>query len=203
MKTDNALAGTGIVVLVLAVLSLLSCTPTTDSEPAEIDTRPVADNKDRAGGGPPPLVVDTSTPLLLEEPDEEQGASAVADTRAAAENTACLVCHANYRAELLVSWHAAADIGCARCHGESLAHKNDENNTTPPEIMYSTDEIGPFCRGCHKAPPKDDASRKEGELDKPDPDRTICTNCHGEHRMKVRTVIWDKKSGKLLRTNKE
>jgi len=38
--------------------------------------------------------------------------------------------------------------------------------------------------------------------DKTDPDKIVCTDCHGEHRMKVRTIIWDKKTGKLLRTNR-
>jgi hypothetical protein len=42
----------------------------------------------------------------------------------------------------------------------------------------------------------------ERSLDKTDPKRIVCTDCHGEHRMKVRTVLWDKKSGTLLRTNR-
>ena len=29
----------------------------------------------------------------------------------------------------------------------------------------------------------------------------MCNDCHGEHRMKVRTIIWDKKTGKRLHTN--
>ncbi len=100
----------------------------------------MTDNEAETTGGPPPLVVDTSAPLLLDEPTEEEEAFAVAATQAAAENTACFVCHANYKPEFLANRHAMADIGCV--------------------------------------------------------------NCHGDHRMKVRTVIWDKKSGKLLRTNK-
>ncbi len=199
-------AGVGVALLALAVSGLLSCKPTPDSASGEVRTAAVAGSELPAAGALPPLVVDTSTPLLLDEPGEGQGASVAADTRAAAENTACLVCHANYRAESLVNSHAAADIGCVRCHGESLAHKNDENNTTPPQTMYSADRIDPFCRGCHAA--HDVPARKvvarwaERNPDKTDPERIVCTDCHGEHRMKVRTVIWDKKSGKLLRTNR-
>ena len=190
-------AGAGVALLVLAVSGLLSCKPTADSASGEVRT---------AAGALRPLVVETSTPLLLDEPGEGQEASANAATRAAAENTACLVCHANYRSEFLVNRHAAADIGCSQCHGESLAHKNDENNTTPPQTMYSVDKIDPFCQGCHAA--HDVPAQKviarwvQRSPDKTDTKRIVCTDCHGEHRMKVRTVIWDKKSGKLLRTNR-
>lgn len=192
--------------LVLTVSSLLSCAPSADSEPASVQTLAVAESRTQVAGGLPSLVVDTNTPLLLEEPGEGTGASVVADTRAAAENATCLVCHANYRAELLASRHASADIGCSQCHGESLAHKNDENNTTPPQTMYSADKIDPFCQGCHTAhdvPAQKVIARwMERGFDKTEPKRTVCTDCHGEHRMKVRTVIWDKNSGTLLRTNR-
>ncbi len=149
------------------------------------------------------MVVDTSAPLLLDEPLEGQKA---ATSGAAMANAACFVCHANYRAEFLVDKHAQAGIGCANCHGESLAHKNDENNTTAPEIMYPPERIEPFCQGCHAT--HDVSPRKvvdrwiERGLDRIGPDGIVCTHCHGDHRMKVRTVIWDKGSGKLLGTNK-
>ena len=156
--------------------------------------------------GPPPLVVDTDAPLLLDEPVKGQEAASAAAVGAAAANAACFVCHANYRGELLVEKHAQAGVGCAACHGESVAHKNDENNTTPPQIMYPAEKIDPFCQGCHAAhdvPPRKVVVRwMEVGLDKVDPGKIVCTHCHGEHRMKVRTVIWDRSSGQLLRTNK-
>ena len=31
-----------------------------------------------------------------------------------------------------------------------------------------------------------------------DPKQVVCTDCHGEHRLKVRSVWWDKSTGKLL-----
>ncbi len=235
MKIDDSLSKILIVLLTLISSTLLSCTPTTESEPADIQAAPMTDNEAETTGGPPPLVVDTSAPLLLDEPTEEEEAFAVAATQAAAENTACFVCHANYMTEFLANRHAKADIGCVNCHGVSSAHRNDENNITPPEIMYSAEKIDPFCQDCHEAhdiPPKkiianwakkirdkansscrgchedDDvppekvvARWKERGLDKTDPNEIVCTDCHGDHRMKVRTVIWDKKSGKLLRTN--
>ena len=36
-----------------------------------------------------------------------------------------------------------------------------------------------------------------------DPKKVVCTDCHGEHRLKVRSVSWDKGTGKLLARNPE
>ncbi len=221
-----------IVYLAVGVVTLLSCAPVNDSEPVDIQVADIADSEPMAASGPPPLVVDTSEPLLLDDPGEDQAAT----TQAAAENMACFVCHGNYRGEFLVERHAKANIGCAKCHGDSFAHRNDENNTTPPEIMYAAERIDPFCQGCHDThdiPPKkvvaawmkqrvkkpdvtcegchkeDDvppakvvARWKELDINKSDPTTIVCTDCHGEHRMKVRTVIWNKETGTLLRTNR-
>ncbi len=202
MKVGRAFAW---IAVVLAVF-ILSCTPTIDSENINTKTTAVTADEPKKAGGPPPLVVDTSAPLLLDEPTEEQQKSAAIVNEATSENAACFVCHANYRTEFLVSRHARANIGCVNCHGESTAHRNDENNTTPPEKIFPTDEIEPFCRKCHQShnvsPGKIVARWLERNLNKTDAEQIVCTDCHGEHRMKVRTVIWDKKTGKLISTNK-
>lgn len=206
MKIDDGFSKILIVLLTLTYFTLISCTPTNKSEPADIQAAPVTDNEAETTGGPPPLVVDTSAPLLLDEPTEEEEASAIATTQAALENTACFVCHANYKTESLVECHVKVNIGCVNCHGQSSAHQNDENNITPPETMYSAEKIDPFCRNCHNAhdvPPEKVVARwTQRGLDKSDSNEIVCTDCHGDHRMKVRTVIWDKRSGTLLRTNK-
>jgi len=202
MRVGRAFTG---IAVVLAVF-VLSCTPAPDSEHISTHTTAVTSNEPEKTGGPPPLVVDTSAPLLLDEPTEEQQKSAAIVNEATRENTACFVCHTNYRTELLVSRHAQANIGCVNCHGESTAHRNDENNTTPPETIFSTDMIESFCQKCHQghdvSPKKVVARWMERNLDKTDAGQIVCTDCHGDHRMKVRTVSWDKKTGKLLGTNK-
>jgi len=191
---------------VLAASAFVSCTPAGNSERTDIQAAGDAGDKAETTGGPPPLVVDTSAPLLLDEPAEGQDASAAAATQAAIENMDCFVCHANYKSEFLASRHARAEVGCAECHGQSFAHKNDENNTTPPELMYPAGKIDAFCRSCHNAhdvaPGKVVALWAKLGLEKTEPEKIVCTDCHGEHRMKVRTIIWDKKTGKLLRTNR-
>src|SRR5512139_2059687 len=55
-----------------------------------------------------------------------------------ADNSRCFVCHANYdfNEEKLVFTHAAANIGCVRCHGESSRHSTDEDGLTAPDRMF-------------------------------------------------------------------
>ncbi|UCC97932.1 MAG: cytochrome c3 family protein [Phycisphaerales bacterium] len=206
MRTDDTLVAIVIVFVIFVTVIFLSCTPATDNESAEINVEISAQHENSASGGPPPLVVDTVTPLLLEEPDRTQQDFSAPTSGASAENATCFVCHANYRVESLADRHARADIGCAHCHGDSVAHKNDENNTTPPETMYSADKIDLFCRSCHAthdvSPGKVVVRWIERGLDKSEAEGIVCTDCHGDHRMKVRTVIWDKSSGELLCTNK-
>ncbi len=115
-----------------------------------------------------------------------------------ADNSYCLVCHTNYEEEKLTKVHLPAGIGCEKCHGMSDEHSADEDALTPPEIMYTKKKIDPFCMECH---PKDEIDKEENHeeyFEDPDPDEH-CTECHAEkHRLKVRTRIWDKKTGKLI-----
>ncbi|OHB75259.1 MAG: hypothetical protein A2Z25_21835 [Planctomycetes bacterium RBG_16_55_9] len=195
-----------VALLILSASTLLSCTSTSQPEPISIEAAPVADEIPSPSEGPPPLIVDMETPLLLDDPAEGENAT-VTNTETAAENSACFVCHANYRGESLAGSHAGVNIGCVDCHGQSMAHRNDENNTTPPEIMYAARKIDPFCQGCHTShdiPARTVVARwKERGLDKAkaDPAKLVCTDCHGDHRMRIRTIIWDKATGTLLRTN--
>jgi len=220
-----------LLLLTIITSTFISCSRTTESKPGDIGAVNVCENEGENTGGPPSLVVDTGAPLLLDEPIVRQFCrTAVVTTRAASANTACFVCHANYKTESLANDHAKADIGCVNCHGQSSAHQNDENNITPPETIYSADKIDPFCRSCHKAhnispkniiarwlkrnpdktaptcrgqgchetddvPPEKVVARwMERGLDRTEPNEIVCTDCHGDHRMKVRTIIWDKGS---------
>lgn len=145
-----------------------------------------------------PLLLEEK-PLLLEEPllllneDEETGPMA--------DNSRCHVCHINYDDEVLAVTHARADIDCEKCHGASDAHCGDEDNITPPDIMYPAEKIRPFCIGCHSKE-KIDTDVHKSVMAKPDTKEAICTNCHGEHRLGYRTRKWDKTTGKLIQDDK-
>ncbi len=108
----------------------------------------------------------------------------------ASENRACLVCHGNYAAEPLALDHARAGVACAQCHGKSIEHCGNEENIVPPDIMYPKDKINSSCRKCH---PVHKAALQGAQSQ-------VCTDCHGKHRLRFRTKVWDKATGKLLRS---
>jgi hypothetical protein len=149
----------------------------------------------------PPLIIDDDEPLLLLEAPEEEEKSA-AELKALTESQPCFVCHVNYQKEPLAAGHAKQGLSCVTCHGDSFAHRNDENNTTPPDTMYPPDHISKKCGECHKthdAPARKVIARWQKRCpDKTDPKTIVCTDCHGQHRLKIRTVKWDKKTGKVL-----
>lgn len=130
-----------------------------------------------------------------------------------ADNSFCYVCHRNYEKELLSAAHTKQGIGCEQCHGVSERHSADEDGITPPETMFSKTRINPFCVKCHGAETLQGlgehelaltmlkAKDKASALSSNSPGKEmkwICTDCHGEHRLKVRTRLWDKDTGKLV-----
>jgi hypothetical protein len=151
-------------------------------------------------GGLPPLKVDRSAPLLLE--DAPKPKPAVAHAGPVADNSACLCCHTNYETEPMAVSHALENVGCVKCHGQSYAHRDDEDNVTPPDVMYPADKIDKSCDECHDehdAPAKEVIARwQERCPKKTDPKTLVCTDCHGQHRLKFRTVWWDRKTRKLI-----
>jgi len=135
-------------------------------------------------------------PLLLLE---ENGAQAL-DPPAGpvADNSRCHVCHVNYEGETLTLIHARADVGCQNCHGPSDAHCSDEDNITPPDTMFAQDNIKAFCMGCHTKD-KIDIAVHNSVMAETDPDKALCTACHGEHRLAHRTRRWDKLTRQLIK----
>jgi hypothetical protein len=146
----------------------------------------------------PPLVIDRSAPLLLDEPAKKDGE----DKQFLNINQSCFVCHDNYRTEPMAVWHAKESVGCIDCHGPSLAHRNDEDNITPPDKMYPLAEIDKSCADCHDthdAPAKEVIARwQERCPGKTDLSEIACTDCHGYHRLEKRVVRWNKMTGELL-----
>ena len=125
-------------------------------------------------------------------------------------NQFCSACHYAFAEEELARNHAAAGIGCERCHGESERHRSDEDNVTPPEIMYPRAKIMPMCMMCH---PRHEISHVKNherllagaktvfDSDSQNDDSQItCTTCHAKkHRINVRTTRWDKATGEVLK----
>jgi hypothetical protein len=124
-------------------------------------------------------------------------------------NIFCSACHYGFSDEELARTHEKAGIGCERCHGESECHRSDEDNITPPEIMYPKAKINPTCMMCHprheihhEPSHKTLLSGAKTIFDSADKggDQIYCTDCHAtEHRINVRTIRWNKETGELLK----
>lgn len=142
-----------------------------------------------------PLLLMDEPPLLLDEGD----AQLVSERAQIADNTRCYVCHMNFSMEKFAVTHARAGISCENCHGPSDAHCSDEDNITPPDIMYPQEKINPSCLQCHLN------GIKNNEKHEPvlaDVMQNSCTSCHGEHKMSHRTRRWNKQTGELVYDDK-
>jgi hypothetical protein len=151
-------------------------------------------DEDRKPSKLPPLKVNKSAaPRLSECPKTD---AAKPGDKPRADNSACYVCHGNYQDESLVHVHAVENIGCIQCHGPSVAHRNDEDHHTPPDMMYGPADIEKACAKCHAS--HDVSAKKvitrwqEKCPARTNPAELVCTDCHGEHRLKFRSYWWDK-----------
>jgi len=157
-----------------------------------------AEQSGKSGSGLPPLVVNKKAPLLLAEPPKKKTGEEFGPM---ADNDSCYVCHGDYREEQLVGWHAKENVGCVKCHGPSHAHRDDEDNVTPPDVMFAPEDIDPACVRCHEehvAPARKVIATWQERCPNKKPGEMVCTDCHGHHRRPFRTVQWNKKTRELI-----
>lgn len=95
-------------------------------------------------------------------------------------NTACFVCHANFKTDAITRKHTREEVFCATCHGPSLAHRSDEDNVTTPDVMFTRGEVDAACLKCHERH-KRERKRKDGLHRGLPPRPAVCTDCHGSH----------------------
>jgi hypothetical protein len=144
--------------------------------------------------------------VSIEQQAEGKPAEERAEEKPFVANLFCSACHYAFSDEELALNHERVGIGCERCHGESERHRSDEDNITPPEIMYPKAKINPTCMMCHPRGNIKHVSEHASLLagaetifDESTDPKQYCTDCHGkEHRMNVRTIRWNKATGELL-----
>ncbi len=196
------------IAMLLATAVLVGCqtSATEDAPPPRLGSATA--NPGHAGGGTPaggsegPLRLDSAEAAALLGIDDEPPPAVVANADAGkrVDNSRCLVCHGNFADEELSVIHAANGVGCERCHGPCNAHCSDENNITPPDVMYPRDSIVKACMVCH---PADKLSNKEHHWDvfapKDGKPKKVCSECHSKHRIATRDVRWNKTTRELIR----
>ncbi len=115
------------------------------------------------------------------EPPGDQDASDVLGG-----NAACLVCHLTFVKEPLARSHQLKGVSCTKCHGASVAHANDEHiGATRPDITYPRAKVDGACAVCHEEHdvPATKVIARFLERKLPAQPVTICTDCHGSHRI--------------------
>ncbi|HCO94436.1 MAG TPA: hypothetical protein DIU00_10880 [Phycisphaerales bacterium] len=140
---------------------------------------------------------------------EHQVTGDIPEKKGFVANLFCSACHYGFSDEELARTHELAGVGCERCHGESERHRSDEDNITPPEIMYPKAKINPTCMMCH---PRHEIRHVENHkalltgaktiFDSADEgdNQVYCTDCHAkDHRINVRTIRWDKETGEMFK----
>jgi len=145
-----------------------------------------------------PLSLDSDEAAsLLGTLDDDGGSSPLASSGGI--NARCHVCHMNYAKEELAVQHARAKISCERCHGHCDEHCSDEDNIIPPTVLIPRSKITPACMNgeCHPQAKLAKVDRHKPIFAGKTPEE-VCTDCHGSHRLKVRTRRWDKLTGKLI-----
>ncbi|MHB8951479.1 MAG: multiheme c-type cytochrome [Pirellulaceae bacterium] len=192
--------------IVLASVALVAASSTTARRSPWETTLRAEEKQNESEDEPPagklpPLTIDSDSPLLLEEGTEHSKRDTPV-VPSVAENSACYVCHDNFQQEQLVTQHVDGDVGCVDCHGKSYDHRNDENNITPPDVMFPRHKIDASCVDCHEThdvPAAEIVARLRERLPRLAQSQDLaCTDCHGFHRLAHRTVIWDRATGELL-----
>ena len=176
-----ALAVCALVLLGIALVAVCGCRPSAkEPPPRAASLRLDSDEAARLLGG------------LGGETDPSASAAA------AGINSRCHVCHVNYAAEELAVTHAKADVGCEKCHGHCNEHCSDEDNVTPPTVMFPRAKIVPACVNCHAEDKLAGVKEHKPVLAALKKAEKVCTDCHGSHRLAVRTRRWNKQTGRLI-----
>lgn len=120
-----------------------------------------------------------------------------------ADNSFCLVCHIDFAPELIAVTHAAAGIGCERCHGPCDDHASNEDGVIAPDIMFERNQVNSVCLACHGTLPEEvHKTLAESVRAKIQPGATgpveVCTDCHGRHRVTERRRRWNKTTRELI-----
>jgi hypothetical protein len=196
-------------------MAVLGCDSGNAGNPASgVPEKPAASpSKGETGDKPAPATSSADPPNAKPQPGSPAGSALALAAGAGAssppkgrevDNSRCHVCHGNFVDEPLAVSHAKQGIGCERCHGACDEHCSDEGNITPPTIMYARDKVDKSCKECHPDPMERIVADAKYCLFVPltdDEKKKICSDCHGAHRMNLRTVHWDKATGKLLSVN--
>ena len=122
----------------------------------------------------------------VKAPGGRRGAAPLAAQQAAAKaNAVCFDCHVDFKGEGLATAHVKGGVSCARCHGASKPHMDDEVRRTPADVTFRGKAMPVFCHTCHD--PEKHMALEPHQLAAATAARTgkpkSCTECHGDHKI--------------------
>lgn len=94
----------------------------------------------------------------------------------------CASCHTEHVEDLKSHKHAAKNISCEVCHGESQPHRNAVGATSPDRVA-APGEVPALCGSCHATQLKVYSASKHGKvvLAQGRTRAAQCSTCHGAH----------------------
>jgi len=128
-------------------------------------------------------------PCVVADDDDGHGKDKKARKEALAAaalkiNKLCFDCHIDFKDEDLSQDHQEQGVSCARCHGMSKPHMDDEVRKTPPDVVFRKGAMTVFCLTCHKPGEyREVPMHKAQESKPPQLKRRTCTGCHGDHKL--------------------
>ncbi len=85
--------------------------------------------------------------------------------------------YGEFKNEPITRIHQKRNIGCARCHGQSAAHV-EQQGAAPPDHAIARAAVDHTCSHCHHGGCKSPTGRTAAGT-------KVCTDCHGKHRRTV------------------
>jgi len=108
-----------------------------------------------------------------------------ASTASAAKkaNARCYECHIDFVEEGLTHMHEKAGVTCARCHGLSQPHIDDEVRATKADATFRGPAMKVFCFTCHSHDAHRTVAAHVANRALEPQKRRQCTACHGDHKL--------------------
>jgi len=107
------------------------------------------------------------------------------------QSQVCSFCHLTVYLDAQRRGHEKFGVSCFECHGESLGHRNAEDNKVKPSRTFKGGEVVGLCAECHAAKPQSKPAApgltielfEKSKHAKPlrGASGPSCVTCHGAH----------------------
>jgi hypothetical protein len=111
-------------------------------------------------------------------------------------NNPCFFCHMNVLVEMksTATAHWENEVQCSACHGKSIDHIDVEDNSLPPDSIWTLLSVHELCSDCHQETcalygNSPHAAYLKVSIDTNNINHPSCVTCHGAHTLKKSSEI--------------